>query len=560
MFRHRIVVPTSVGLLALSAPFLALSSSGGSPSISPTSFSAELEDEEVVTDTITVTIPADTSSPKVDIYILADTTGSMGSVISSLRTDATTLTSALYDDVDADLRIGIGNYKDFPFDSYAFDHQIAPQADTNESSVLGQIATWSASGGFDGSEGQFFALNRLANDTDPAGGSIGWRTDAKKIVVWFGDAPGHDSVCTAVSGLSTDITEASLTAELQDEDITVLAIGTRTGYFNALDDNPTSSANNYTGRCTIGGTSGQATRISTATGGSYTAGVNNTDIVDTIIDLVGAEVNEINSLKAVPSSSLAPYVNSVSPSSYGPIDLSTSFEDDFDIEFEGICGEVEETVTGTIDIVGDGAVVGTQAVTLKLEACNAPPVAVCEDIVLEADETCSACGSIDGGTYDPDGDELTITEDPSCDYGLGDTEVDLTAEDPFGATDTCSATVTVVDVTAPTIDCGSPATITPPDAPISFTATSDDNCGVDLVEVTAYDCWTLNGAGKRIDKKASCIVSFEDDVLTIDDSGGVGDIIEWEVTATDESGNTTTETCSIEVLRPSGGGKGKSKK
>ena len=237
MSARRLVLPVSVGLAALAAPFLALSVS--SPSISPTSFSAELGHQETTTDTITVTIPADTSAPKVDIYLLADTTGSMGSIINSVRSGATTITGTLFDDLDADVRIGVGNYKDFPYDSYAFDHQLNPQSDINEASVLSQIGAWSAGGGVDGSEGQFFALDRLAADTDPAGGSIGWRSDAKKIVVWFGDAPAHDSVCSAISGLSYDITESSLTSALVDEDITVIAIGTRTGFTNDLNDDPT---------------------------------------------------------------------------------------------------------------------------------------------------------------------------------------------------------------------------------------------------------------------------------------------------------------------------------
>lgn len=58
--------------------------------------------------------------------------------------------------------------------------------------VTGAVATWSASGGSDGAEGQFFALHALA--VDPA---IGWRPGARRIVVWFGDYPGHDPICTA---------------------------------------------------------------------------------------------------------------------------------------------------------------------------------------------------------------------------------------------------------------------------------------------------------------------------------------------------------------------------
>ena len=65
----------------------------------------------------------------------------------------------------------------------------------------------------------------IASDVDPAGGSIGWRSDAERILVWFGDAPGHDPVCAAISGLGFDITEATLTVKLQTASLAVVAIG-----------------------------------------------------------------------------------------------------------------------------------------------------------------------------------------------------------------------------------------------------------------------------------------------------------------------------------------------
>jgi len=46
------------------------------------------------------------------------------------------------------------------------------------------------------------------------------------------------------------------------------------------------------------------------------------------------------------------------------------------------------------------------------------------------------------------------------------------------------------------------------------------------------------------------LVSFSGDTLTILDSGGVGDHITWTIEATDTSGNTTTGSCEVEVLRP----------
>ncbi|HSR69874.1 MAG TPA: immunoglobulin-like domain-containing protein [Acidobacteriota bacterium] len=112
-------------------------------------------------------------------------------------------------------------------------------------------------------------------------------------------------------------------------------------------------------------------------------------------------------------------------------------------------------------------------------------------------------------------------------------------------------TVHVVDTTPPVISCNAPATIIPPDAPISFTATAEDACeGTVTAEITAYDCFWTNPSGKLVDKTNSCVVSFGGDTLTIEDSGGVKDTIEWTVSAEDSFGNASSETCSVEVVKP----------
>jgi hypothetical protein len=182
------------------------------------------------------------------------------------------------------------------------------------------------------------------------------------------------------------------------------------------------------------------------------------------------------------------------------------------------------------------------------------PVAVCkDDQILEAGPGCEAEVSIDDGCYDPDGDVFIVYTSPPPPYPLGTTEVTVTVEDwPWQETDSCTATVTVLDTTPPEVLCNSPATIIPPDAPITFTAGVADNCDA-IVEIVSYDCWATNGAGKIISKLESCVVSTDGNVITIDDSGGVGDHIDWVVKAEDSSGNVSYQTCSIEVTNPTKG-------
>ena len=208
-----------------------------------------------------------------EIYLLADTTGSMSSVISSVKSDMTSILGSV------EAKFGAGDYKDFPYDSYAFNNR---QSITDDDSlVTAAINSMSASGGSDGSEGQLYALHRIAQS------DAGFSGDSTKIIVWFGDAPAHDSVCSAISGEGSDLTEASVTAELTGAGIVVIAISTTTGYYSGMDDDPTMSASDYSGYCTIGGTAGQATRIAAATGGVHLTGVDASEIKDAIIDAIG---------------------------------------------------------------------------------------------------------------------------------------------------------------------------------------------------------------------------------------------------------------------------------
>jgi len=191
-------------------------------------------------------------------------------------------------------------------------------------------------------------------------------------------------------------------------------------------------------------------------------------------------------------------------------------------------------------------------------AVNQPPVAVCQDVALQADGACQAdvasSAAFDGGSSDPDGDlPLDFSHAPTGPYGLGATAVTLTVADALGLEDACAATVTVEDHAAPAIQCNAPPSVTPPDAPISFTATATDNCSVASAEVVSFECFKHTKKGKKIDKGESCVVGFSGPTVTISDSGGVGTTIVWRVTAVDGSGNSITQQCAVVVETPGNG-------
>src|SRR5439155_13818084 len=105
--------------------------------------------------------------------------------------------------------------------------------------VQAAVNTWAtvAGSGCDAPEAQLYALDELA--TDPA---ISWRSDSSKIVVWFGDAPGHDP--------SNGISLSQAITDLNAAGIRVIAIDLHnTAEHTSLDD------------------SGQATAITAATKG-----------------------------------------------------------------------------------------------------------------------------------------------------------------------------------------------------------------------------------------------------------------------------------------------------
>ena len=75
---------------------------------------------------------------------------------------------------------------------------------------------------------------------------------------------------------------------------------------------------------------------------------------------------------------------------------------------------------------GDGlAFCDIGAFELEEAPPNQPPVALCRDVIAAADANCLASVDVDNGSFDPDGDPVTVVQDPPGPYGLGDTLVTL---------------------------------------------------------------------------------------------------------------------------------------
>jgi len=133
----------------------------------------------------------------------------------------------------------------------------------------------------------------------------------------------------------------------------------------------------------------------------------------------------------------------IDPAGYS-IDIST-----FDCTFDGTTQTVELTVT---DVNGNTATC-TSNVTID-DAID--PVAVCQDITVDLDAAGSVTvigTDVDGGSSDNCSYSVTSAD---ATYGCADVGANtysLVIDDGSGQTATCDATVTVRDITPPTMSC-----------------------------------------------------------------------------------------------------------
>ncbi len=267
-------------------------------SITPSSFSAHIAAiGGTATLRKTVTISPIATAP-VDLFFLTDTTGSMGGAISNVRTGFSSVVSSV-SGVASDARYGAGQYRDI-FDSFTY--SLDQDLTANPAVVQTAINSWFASGGGDTPEGNLIALEEVANTTS-------WRDGSQRILVWTGDAPGHDP-----RGSST---EASATDALKKAGVEVISI----------------SANSGPG---INST-GQAQRISDETGGSFLGSFSSSVLVDEIIAALTATLLTYNLVELTVEGMPSGVDVAFSPASYsGDFDRSISRDFVFDTTFTGL--------------------------------------------------------------------------------------------------------------------------------------------------------------------------------------------------------------------------------
>jgi hypothetical protein len=235
------------GLVAVATGALvAAAGAAAHADVSPPTVEQSADPGAVVSLTKTVTTPE--IPPKPDIVLLADQTGSMGSALNNVKANmADIITTVKAAQPDAEFAVATYCDEGDPVAPFTLHQDLSSDTATVTAAVNGISLCY----GGDTPEGQLNALWQIGDGGD----AVSFRPDSSRIVAWFGDAPGHDP--------SVGHTEADATASLLGDDVRVLAVSVGA---NQLDQ------------------TGQATRITQATGGSLLTGVSTGQVAAKILE------------------------------------------------------------------------------------------------------------------------------------------------------------------------------------------------------------------------------------------------------------------------------------
>ncbi|MBA2955156.1 HYR domain-containing protein [Nocardioides sp. CGMCC 1.13656] len=392
---------------------VATAAASAAPGVSPSSYSDALDPGASVTITKTVETPPIPPIP--DIVLMADTTGSMGTSIANVRTNASAIVANIQG-AQPGARFAVAEYKDEA--AAAFGYRVDQQLTGNAADVVTGINAWVAGGGGDEPEDWIGALGRVPT-------TISFRPDSTRVLVMFGDAPSHDP--------SLGFTETAARDGLVSAGIRVIAI----------------NVPNLSGAPRLDA-SGQATRVTAATGGTLAA-ANPDQVAATIL-------SELQNLPAVVTHTTT-CDTGVSLTFDAPSKTVTSGDTTTFGETIALTGAAPQgdTVTCTTNFLVNGELPGPEFVQTVEIAVNdvTPPVVTVESKTVEATGPAGATVSYAASAVDNVDGPLTPTCVPPSGsvFALGATAVTCEATDAAGNTGSGTGTITVVDTTAPAVAC-----------------------------------------------------------------------------------------------------------
>lgn len=159
-------------------------------------FEATLCPGDSATEVKPVHVPA--APGRADVLFAFDTTGSMGPVLASAKSNAVAIMADLAGLIP-DIQFAVVDFRDYPLEPFGesgdWPYRLRQSVTGDRSAVSAAIAATSANQGGDAPEAYSRTLHEAVADA-----SVGWRPDARRFVVMFGDDVPHDDDLNA--GLS----------------------------------------------------------------------------------------------------------------------------------------------------------------------------------------------------------------------------------------------------------------------------------------------------------------------------------------------------------------------
>jgi hypothetical protein len=222
----------------------------------------------------------------VDIFFLADNTGSMGGLISDVQSSATAILNAF--DTDSrfskvNVQYGVGRYADDPVtvSGSNWTYERLQEITNDKTLITDAINTWTANwGGY--AESSFYAIQQVLTN---GAGTIrhpeiatnqesNFKSGAKKVIIVFGDEPAYQNA----------INEKELRTLLDTYNATLIFIDS--GSLDSHSLNNSGTTNNVTTAISGEQMDGAAEELADYSQGTYTLLQDTTNVKDAVLDAV----------------------------------------------------------------------------------------------------------------------------------------------------------------------------------------------------------------------------------------------------------------------------------
>ncbi|MER6592152.1 VWA domain-containing protein [Micromonospora purpureochromogenes] len=353
--------------------------------------------------------------PKPDVVLLVDTTGSMGTVIGDVQANLQQVINNVRS-VQPSAQFAVASYRDESDGAELF--RVRQNLTDDATALQNAVNGLSAGGGGDTPEAWVNALFQVSD------GGIAYRSGSSRIVVLVGDAPSHDP--------SAGRTLAQATSALQADEAKVLAVSVSGG----------------------GGglnVSGQASAVVAATGGQLVGSA-----PENVTDAILSGLRDLDV-------TVTPTVTSCDPGLTVTFDAaSRTQQSGTNVPFAetiAVAGDAPQggTLHCTVDFLLNGLSGGpafVEQISVTVNDVTAPVVVV-DDRTVEATSPAGAVITYPASATDNVDGPLTPTCVPPSGgtFPLGATTVTCTATDAAGNAGSDTATMRVVDTTAPATAC-----------------------------------------------------------------------------------------------------------